>query len=182
MVNRYKLGLTVLQQEIVGLLFAKAGMSLNQRQIAKHLNVSPPAVIKAIPELKRLELIKVSQDKESRRWAIELNRENHRVIQLKRAENLKVIYESGLADFVEKEFAGATIILFGSYSRGDDTFNSDIDLAVIGRKHKEVSVKKFEDIIEKKININFYDSFDKIHKNLRENLFNGITLYGGIEL
>lgn len=182
MVNIYKLELTNLQQEILRLLFIKAGASLNQRQIANFLEVSAPAVMKALPGLEKENLIKIKQDKETKRWSIELNRGHHRVMQLKRADNLKLIYETGLADFLEKEFAGAAIILFGSYSRGEDIINSDIDIAVIGRKDKQIDVTKYEKELERQININFYDSFKIIHKNLKENLFNGIILAGGVEL
>jgi len=182
MVNIYKLKLTNLQQDILRLLFMKAGMSINQRGIARILEVSPPAVMKAIPELGKEGLIKIEQDKESKRWSIELNRNNPKVMQLKRADNLKQIYEYGLFEYLEGEFPGGTIILFGSYSRGDDTINSDIDIAIIGRKEKKVALNKFIKILERVININFYDSFKGIHKNLRENLCNGIVLVGGIEL
>src|SRR3989344_1678567 len=127
MVNMYKLKLTNLQQRILRLFFVKAGISLNQRQIANILEVSSPAVMKALPTLEEENFIKIKQDKETKRWDITLNRDNYRVMQLKRADNLKFIYETGLADFLEKEFAGATIILFGSYSRGEDIVNSDID-------------------------------------------------------
>jgi predicted nucleotidyltransferase len=180
--NIYKLKLTNLQQEILKVLFIKAGMSLNQRGIARILEVSPPAVMKALPKLEEYNLIKIEQDKESKRWSIELNRDDIKVIQLKRADNLKQIYESGLSEHFEREFPGGTIILFGSYSRGDDTTTSDIDIAVIGRKEKEIVLNKFVKILERNININFYDSFKNIHKNLKENLCNGIVLVGGIEL
>ena len=170
MINIYKLKLTNLQQEILRVLFIKAGLSLNQRQIAKCLEVTPPAVMKALPHLEQQNLVKVRQDQETRRWAIELNRGNHKAMQLKRADNLKLVYESGLADFLEKEFAGATILLFGSYSRGEDTIHSDIDIAVIGRKDKLIEVSNHEKNLERKVNINFYDSFRSIHKHLKENL------------
>src|SRR3990167_258440 len=124
MVNISKLKLTNLQQDILKLLFVKLGTSLNQRQIANLLEVSPPAVMKALPEMEKKSLIKLKQDKETKRWAIELNRDNYKLMQLKRVDNLKQIYESGLNDFLEKEFAGAAIILFGSYSRGEDTEGS----------------------------------------------------------
>jgi len=181
-VNIYKLKLTILQQEILRLLFLKAGITLNQRQIANFLDVSPPAVMKALPKLEQKSLIKFNQDKETKRWSIELNRDIHRVMQLKRVDNLKQIYETGLADFLEKEFAGATIILFGSYARGEDILNSDIDIAVINRKDKQIDLTKYEELLERKININVYDSFKNIHKNLKENLCNGIMLTGGVEL
>ena len=182
MVNICKLKLTSLQQEILRLLFMKNGTQLNQRQISNILDVSQPAVMKALPNLQKEELITLKQDPESKRWSIELNRNNHKAMQLKRVDNLKQIYESGFADFMEKEFAGATIILFGSYSRGEDTVNSDIDIAVIGRKDKSALIERFEKMLERRININFYPSFKDIHKNLKENLLSGIILTGGVEL
>jgi predicted nucleotidyltransferase len=138
--------------------------------------------MKSLPKLEKEGMIKIEQDRESKRWSIQLNRENHRVMQTKRADNIKLIYETGLADTLEEQFAGATIILFGSYSRGEDTVKSDIDIAVIGRKEKDINLERFEKLLERQININFYDSFKNIHKNLKENLFNGITLNGGVEL
>jgi predicted nucleotidyltransferase len=182
MVNIYELRLTTLQQRIFRLLCVKAARLLNQRGIARFLGVSQPAVMKALPGLEKESLIKIEQDKESKRWSIGLNRDNSMVIGLKRAENLRMIYESGFADFIEKEFAGATITLFGSYSRGDDTEKSDIDIAVIGRKEKAVDLAKFEEILEREIRLNFYDSFKEIHKHLRENIYNGIVLAGAVEI
>ena len=182
MVNIYKLELTKLQLEILRVLFVKTGKSLNQRQLANYLNVSQPAVRKALPKLEEIGFVKVNQDKETKRWLIELNVYNDGVMKMKRADNLRQIYESGLADFLEREFVGATIIFFGSFSRGDDTINSDIDIAIIGRKEKKLNLEKFEKMLEREIRINFYDSFNAIHKNLKENIFNGIVLAGGVEL
>jgi len=179
MVNTYELRFTILQQEILRLLFVKAGTQLNQRQIANLIGVSQPAVVKAMVGL---DMTKVSQDKQTKRWSIELDRENRRAMQLKRADNLRQIYESDLADCLEREFAGATVILFGSYSRGEDTVSSDIDIAVIGRKEKRYDFAQFEKALERRININFYDSFAGVHKSLRENLFNGIVIAGGVEI
>ncbi|MEK6914898.1 MAG: nucleotidyltransferase domain-containing protein [Nanoarchaeota archaeon] len=182
MVNIYELKLTNLQQRIMRILFVNAGKSLNALNIAKEIGVSQPAISKALPFLVKKDFIKLEKDKNSGRLSIQANRENHKIMQLKRADNLKLIYESGLADFLEKEFAGGTIILFGSYSRGEDVFNSDIDVAVIRRKDKKINLENFENVLKRNIHLNFYDSFKNVHKNLKENLFNGIVLYGGIEL
>lgn len=182
MVNIYLPKLTNLQQGIIRVLFIKSGISLNQRALANLLGVSAPAVIKALPSLEKKSVIKVTQDKNSKRWSIELNRDSPYIMQLKRADNLRWVYECGLFGYLEKEFAGATIILFGSYSRGEDTINSDIDIAIIGRKDKKINVNVFEKKLERKININFYDTFKGIHKHLKENICNGIVLSGGIEL
>lgn len=182
MVDIYKLKFTVLQQEIIRLFFVKAGTTLNARRISQYLGVSATAVSKALPELEKQSFIVSSQDKESKRWSIELNRDNPSIMQLKRADNLRLIYESGLYEFLNLEFAGGTIILFGSYSRGEDIYNSDIDIAVIGRKIKKVDTSSFDKILERKIIVNFYESFHKIHKDLKDNLMNGIVLAGGVDL
>ena len=182
MININKQKLTSLQQDILRALFKKAGNPLNQRQIANYLKVSSPAIMKALPQLERMDYILFRKDKETKRLSIEVNKGNHRVMQLKRADNLKQVYESGLSDFLEKEYAGAAIILFGSYSRGDDLVNSDIDIAVIGRKEKEIELKGYEKLLERRISINYYESFEKIHKSLKENLANGILLVGGFQL
>jgi predicted nucleotidyltransferase len=181
MVNIYELKLSLLQQKIMRLLFIKAGISLNMNGIARILKVSQPAVLKAIPLLKKEGLVNAEQDKDSARWSIELNRENKRVIGLKRVDNLKQIYESGLVQYLYEIFPGATVILFGSYANGEDTEKSDIDLAVIGSEKKEFDTK-FDKILERKIIINYYRSFNKIDNSLLSNIFNGITLKGAVEL
>ncbi len=179
MVNNTKLKLTLLQIDILRELFIKMGSTINQRQLALVLNVSQPAIKKALPTLEQINFIKIKKDQ---RLSINLNTENHKVMQLKRVDNLKHIYESNLADYLEQEFAGATIILFGSFSRGEDTINSDIDIAIIGRKEKKLNLTPYEKQFERIININYYESFEKIHKHLKENLANGIIFSGGFEL
>lgn len=182
MVKEYELKLTNLQQRILRLLFVKTGLKLNALTIAKSLKVSQPAVSKALPPLEKEELINVDKGKESGRFSIEINRDNDFVIGLKRVDNLKMIYESQIINFLEEKFPGGIIILFGSYSYGEDIINSDIDLAIIGRKEKQVNLDKFEKIFDKEIRINFYENFDKINKHLRSNIFNGIVLSGRVGL
>ena len=180
--DTYKVKFTVLQMELFRLLCAKAGESLNQRQTASLLIVSPTAVANALPKLEKEGLVLRKKQKKMNLIWVTLNRDSKKVVQLKRAENLRALYESGLAEFLEEEMPGATIILFGSYSRGEDTYSSDIDIAAIGRKEKSISLGNFEKILERKITINFYPSFKEIHKELKENLCNGIVLSGGIQL
>jgi predicted nucleotidyltransferase len=177
-----KLKLTRLQNEIFRLMCIKSGEKLNLSDISKNLRVSVTAISKSIPDLEKINLIKIEKDKKMNLTLVSLERSNKKAIQLKRIENLKMIYESGLNDYLEEEYLGATIVLFGSYSNGDDTTNSDIDIAVIGRKQKEINLKKFEEIFQRKIILNFYPLFKEIHKHLKENICNGIILTGGFEL
>ena len=177
----YKLKFTKLQSEIFRLLCIKTGMKLNQRQIAKSLKVSPTAVAKALPSLEKEELIKINRSKEMNLTQVELNREKREVIQLKRVENLKMFYESGLANVLIEKYPGCTIILFGSYAKGEDTMRSDIDMVVIGSR-KYLNLQDYEKKLDKAIRINTYPKFKEIRKELKENLCNGIVIAGGIEL
>ena len=176
----YKLKLTSLEQEIFSLLCIRAGEKLSQREIAIILKVSPTAVSNSIKKLKDERMIKLEKTKTIN--FISFNRDEQRVIGLKRVENLKNVYISGLSDFLEKELAGATIILFGSYSRGEDTRTSDIDIAVLERKNKFLKIEIYEKMLNRKININFYNSMKDINKHLKNNILNGILLHGSIEL
>jgi len=180
--DTYKLKWTQLQQRIFRLLCIKSGKSLNQREIARILKVSPTSIAKSLPILKKENLISIEKSKNMNLTLVELNRDNEKAMELKRVENLKIIYESQIVNFLENNFPGCTIILFGSFSRGDDIFDSDIDIAIIGIKEKEIPLEKFEKILERAINLNFYRNTREIHKHLRENIFNGIVLRGGIEL
>jgi len=182
MVNIYKPKFSLLQQEILRYLMVHTGKSFNARGLAKPLNRTQAGIIKSIPELEKCGLVKVKKDEDSGRWSIELNQDNQYTIDLKRTENLKMIYESGLARFLEESFPGSVIILFGSYSYGEDTIKSDIDIAVIGCKEKQAELSKFEKIFEKEIRINFYNNFEEINNNLKSNIFNGVVLAGRIGL
>ena len=175
----YKLNWTVLQLEIFSLLCLKAGEKLSQRETAQILKVSPTAVANSIESLKDKNLIKVEKTKTVN--FISFNRDELRAIELKRVENLKNIYLSGLSDYLKRELAGAAIILFGSYSFGEDIINSDIDLAIIERSNKNLHLEAYEKILNRKINLNFYKSWNLIPKHLKNNILNGILLDGSIE-
>ena len=187
--DMYKLKFTRLQNEIFRLLCIKAGMSLNQRGVARMLRVSPTAIAKSVQGMEKEGFVNVKKSETMNLLSIELNRDSKRAIELKRVENLKMVYESGLSDFLFDEFPGCAIILFGSYSRGEDVWTgeneenrSDIDIAIIGSKEKNIELTRFDKILERAILINFYPSFKEIHKNLKDNILNGIILTGGVEL
>ncbi len=178
----YKLELTILQQEILRFLFVNAGESFNARGLAVRLGVSQPAISKALPRLEKQSLIWMAKDKNSKRLSIELNRENSLVIGMKRADNIRQVYESGLAEFLRERFPSCAVIVFGSFAKGEDTHKSDIDIAIIGSKSKALDLNEFEKKLTKETRVNFYQSFKEINTELRNNILGGILLSGWIEL
>ena len=101
---------------------------------------------------------------------------------MKRADNIRQIYESGLAGFLKEKFPGCAVIVFGSFSRGEDTGKSDIDIAIVGSKTKVLDMEGFRKTLMKEIRVNFYASFGGINKELRNNIVGGMLLSGWIEL
>lgn len=177
-----QLGFTRLQNEIFRILCIETGVSLNQREVAKALFVSPTAVAKALKGLEKDALIKVERSKTMNLISIRLNRDNPKVIALKRVENLKQVYESDILGYLDGCFPGSTIIIFGSYSQGEDTVDSDIDIAIIGYKEKDLDLSKYEKILKRSISLHNYMSLKEINRNLKGNILNGITLQGVVEL
>lgn len=178
--DTYQLKWTMLQAEIFSLMCIRAGEKLSQRELAKILKVSPTSITNSIKKLKDTNLIKIEKTKTIN--FVSFNRDEQRAVELKRAENLRNVYLSGLSDYLESQLPGGTIILFGSYSIGGDTNASDIDLAIIGRKDKILYLDKYEKALNRKINVNFYKTWTDIHKHLKNNILNGILLHGAIEL
>lgn len=180
--DTYKLKWTRLQLEIFRLMCIKSGEKINQRNIAKLLKVSPTAVGNALEDLEKEKIIIVEKQGKMNLSLVELNREDNKVISMKRVENLKMIYESGLVEFLFNSFPGTTIILFGSYSNGEDVVKSDIDISIIGVREENIKLEGYEKSLEREININFYKDWKSMQKNLKNNILNGIILSGGVEL
>ena len=175
--DMYKLKFTRLQNEIVRLLCIKSGESLNQRNVAKLLKVSPTAVAKSLKDIEKEGLVIIEKNGNMNLSLIQLSRQNHKAVTFKRFENLKMLYESNLIEYLFESFPGSKIVLFGSYSLGEDTTKSDIDIAIIGSKAKDMDLIKYNKLLEREININYYTDLKEINKNLRENIMNGVVLH-----
>jgi len=72
------------------------------------------------------------------------------------------------------------IILFGSYQRGEDIEESDIDIFVEGKK-EELNLDKFKKQLKRNIQLHFQEDFKKYPKELKNNIVNGIMLDGYLE-
>lgn len=165
--------LTRLQERILDLLYDYPTTQFNQRELAEKLKASPTAVAKALPALK--ESIKVEKSYPLR-ISLRTGFENE-----KRISNLRKIHDSGLATHLFESYPGCTLVLFGSYSRGEDTERSDIDIAIVGAEDDNTSLEKYERTLNRTINLQYFPDWN-ISGNLKESIINGIVLKGYIEL
>ena len=72
------------------------------------------------------------------------------------------------------------IVLFGSFQKGEDIEQSDIDLFIESPKLK-IDLKKFEKKMKRKIELHFKENFSKYPKELKNNIINGTVLFGFLE-
>lgn len=151
------------------------------RQIERKLKLPLPSVIRYTKELEKERILKkeeiagvflYSADRSSKNFLLE-----------KKLLNIKNIYNSGLIDFLVEKYSNPTIVLFGSYSRGEDLEKSDIDIYIELPKETKIDLKTFEKVLEKEIQIFVFPNIKKIaNKELSNNIINGITLNGSLEV
>ena len=176
----YEQKFTNMEGEIFSYLTKHVGDVVSQRDIALALAVSPTAIANALKRMQKADIVHINPLKNIR--LVSLNTNSQDILHLKRVENLRQIYTSGLAEFLTSQFAGGTIIVFGSYARGEDTSESDIDIAIIGRNQKQVSFLQYEPKLLRKIHLNIFKSWDEIPVQLKHNILNGIVIAGCVDL
>ena len=82
---------------------------------------------------------------------------------------------------IEKKFRPEAIVLFGSYSRGEDDIDSDIDLAIINGKQEEIDKQGYEEELGKDISFRIVD-ISETSENIVKTFSNGIVLRGYLDI
>jgi predicted nucleotidyltransferase len=165
-------------REVLSFFFDNPSNNTHLRELCRQTKLSMPTIISSTNTLSKEKLI--IKEKGIVVTSIKANRENINFIRLKRIYNLEKIYSSGLVDLLSKECnIPKAIICFGSYSRGEDNEKSDIDIALVDCKEKEISLDKFEKIFKRSISLHFID-LKKVSEEFKSNLYNGIILDGAL--
>ena len=161
--------------------FVNPTVKLRVREIERELNLPIPSVIKHTKDLVNEKILKIttigkvtlfSADRSSKEYLLQ-----------KKLFNIKKIYDSELIKYLITNYSNPTIILFGSYSNGEDIENSDIDLYIETANKQKFNMKKYEKNLERKIQIFNFKNIKQIkNKFLANNIINGITLNNFIEV
>ena len=160
--------------------FMNPTKKMRVRQIERELKLPLPSVIRYCKELEKEEILK--KETISGVSVYLADRVSKKFLIAKRLFNLNSIFESGLLDYMIKEYFNPVIVLFGSYSKGEDIEESDIDLYVETPKKHEFKLQKFEKILNRRIQIFNYKTIkDLPNPHLRNNIINGITINNFLE-
>ncbi len=168
-----------IKEKIKEYFFLNPTVKLRVRQIERIVKVPLPSAIRYAKELEKEDIltnlnisnIKVYLSKRSsKKFLLE-----------KRLFNIKQV--SGLAEFLVQELSNPIIIIFGSYSKGEDIETSDIDIYVETPSKKELNLEKFEKLLQRKIHLFSYKNINNIeNKELINNIINGVVMNGFLEV
>ena len=147
------------------------------RELQRKTKSGSSTIKRALKMLEKDGLIK--KDKSRNYFFYESSRESRKFKIIKIFYTLNKLNEI-LENIVKKAHPNC-IVLFGSASKGEDAENSDIDLFVQSEK-KEIDASKTEKMLNRKINFIFEPNIKTINVELLNNLANGITLYGFLEV
>jgi len=151
------------------------------RGIERALKIPLPSVIRYCKELKDEGILTTIKTENVVFYTADRTNENF--LLEKKLYNIKSLYNSGLINFLKTELSNPAIIVFGSYSRGEDIENSDIDLYIETPSKKELNLEKFEKTLKRKIQIFRHASLNEIKNiNLANNIINGIILNNYVEV
>mgnify|MGYP001565735874 CR=1 FL=1 len=163
-------------QKVLAVFFENPSREFHLRELSRLLKLSMPTIITATDKLAKEKLI--IKEKGRVITKVIANRGYIDFVRLKRLHNLEIIYNSSLISHLSELYnQPKAIILFGSFSRGEDIEKSDIDIAVITNKKLNLDLSEYEKRLKKAINLHEID-LDKISEEFRANLLNGIVLEG----
>src|SRR3989338_42605 len=147
--------------------------------ISRCIGLAHTSAKKNLEDLRKLGIINEHSEKRGKRVypLYRANPDNKLFKMHKSIHNLSCILESDLICFIEEKLMPKSIVLFGSYSRGEDIEASDIDLFVECKK-EEISLKIFERKLARKIELHFMENFTLYPPELKNNIINGIVLSG----
>ncbi len=149
------------------------------RGIARTLKLSHATVLKYISDLLKLNLIK--KKKETLYPTFYANTESQKYKFYKRNYFVFRLIDSGLIGFIQKQVLPSCIVLFGSGAKAVFTERSDIDIFVEA-KESPLNLSKYEKLLGRKINLLFEPDINDFSKELRNNVVNGVVLYGFIKV
>lgn len=149
-------------------------------EIAQKAGIAHTSVKKYLNQMKETGIIKETAEKKGKRKfpIYTANTENKEYKFYKRTTNLLKL--KGLTISLRDQLMPKTIVVFGSYARGEDIEESDIDIFVECKK-TGLDLGRFEKQLARKIQLHFKEKFKTYPAELKNNIANGIVLSGYLE-
>jgi predicted nucleotidyltransferase len=163
--------------KVMELFFRYPTRRFSIRQVEREAKVAFPSAARYTRELADEGIVKREGISNSVFFSADMSTEEYR--SEKQLYNLRSIRP--LVRYLVENYGNPPIILFGSYSRGEDTEESDIDLYV--QSPLKVDVRQFKGRLGREVQLFVHKSLGSItNTELANNILNGIKLNGYIEV
>lgn len=164
--------------------FLESTRQFHLREIARKISISPETAKKYLTQFTKKELLVCTRERGNLLY--EGNASNEEFRFEKRIWNIRRIRESGLLTELNNKLAEPTIILFGSWARGENHEESDVDIFIRTEETTEPNLKKYEkklgEIQLLLYNRKKFELLRKHNKELLNNIINGVILYGYVDI
>ena len=169
-----------IKQTIKEYFFVNPIAKLRVREIERTLKLPLPSIIRYCKELEKENILAIAKTGNVNFYTA--NRGSEKYLLEKKLYNIKKLYDSGLIEFLRRELSNPAIVLFGSFARGEDTEESDIDLYIETPSKKKVSLQRFERLLKRNIQVFQHKNLNELpNPHLANNIINGITLNNYVE-
>ena len=149
------------------------------KEISRKISLSPTSVKKHIEDLEKSQMI--VRKKGERFFGYIADRDNEKFLFYMKIFNIIKIKESGLLTSLSSALYPKAIVLYGSFFRGEDTEESDIDFFILSEKNKHLNLEDFEKKLKRNIHLIIEPNLKKVNKNIRLEILNGLVLEGYIK-
>ncbi len=170
---------TKVYNRVFEVFFKNPTQTFHIRELAKLTKSSHTGAAKVLRKLEKEKLIKKVREAVTIDYTADLDSKKFHT--RKQEYNIKSLAK--LIDFLSEKYnEPEAIALFGSYATGYDTETSDVDILIITPKQLDLDLRRFEKDIKRKISIHEVKDLTKASKEFRNNLANGIVLYGYLKV
>ncbi len=155
------------------------------RELSEKLNLGPPSTKKYLEELEKEEII--VRKEVMGRTAYAANRESRKYRIFQMFDIVMKIENAGIINYLDNFYGFPTIILIGSYARGEAVEDSDIDIAIVTESEKYAGLGEFEKQLKKPIHLFVFskaglEKLRKANPSLYNGIINGYMLTGHLDV
>ncbi|OGP64099.1 MAG: hypothetical protein A3K22_02275 [Deltaproteobacteria bacterium RBG_16_42_7] len=172
----------IIQLKVLSLFMDSPYEKYYLREAARLLNMSPMTVKRSLDFLLKNKLIVKEVSKN--RILYSANMQNPAFRHIKISKNLSMLLQKDIIEFIKKKVPGVSaIILYGSYAKGEETRDSDVDMLVLAPVKKDIS-GVISEIIGKDVNVSVFSPAEWSRQAKTNRAFyldvitEGIILYG----
>lgn len=167
--------------DILRAFFEEPNREFHIRELARILKINHMTAKKYLQQLEKEGFLLETDSKYVKNYRANIDNEKFR--EYKRFFNIQNLINSEFINLLDREFTYPTIVVFGSFEKGEDSVNSDIDIFILSETKKELNLEQFEKKLKRKMQLhvfskNEYENLKKTNPHLVNNIANGRVLRG----